>query len=184
MALIRFVTARDVFDAFATAQQDVNAEPNDMASLEYLQTLADRGELNKAVSFCAYLLPRREAVWWGCRCVKAMLPKLSAEEAALLKTAENWIQMPEEEQRVAALEHGMGSNPNWPSTWLALAAGWSGGNILLGIQATAQAPPQQTARAVRGAILCAVSRLAPQERDKGLRVCVEDGARIAREEVQ
>jgi len=184
MALIRFVTARDLFDAFPTAQQDVDAELNEMASLEYLRTLADRGELNKAVSFCAYLLPRREAVWWGCRCIKTILSKLSAEEAMLLKTAEDWIEVPEEERRVAALEKGMSSNPNWPSTWLALAAGWSGGNILLGIQATAQAPPQQTARAVRGAILGAVSRLAPQERDKGLRACVEDGLRIASEDIQ
>src|SRR5215468_3032216 len=100
MALIRFVTARDVFDAFPTAQQDVNSEPSDVASLEYLQQLADGGELNKAVSFCAYLLPRREAVWWGCQCVKTILPKLPAEEVALLEVAQDWVKLPEEDQRI------------------------------------------------------------------------------------
>ena len=181
MALIRFVTARDVFNAFPTAQQDVNAEPSDVASLEYLQQLADGGELNKAVSFCAYLLPRREAVWWGCQCVKTILPKLPAEEVALLEVAQDWVKLPEEDQRIAALEQGMRSNPNWPSTWLALAAGWSGGNILLGIQATAPAPPEQTARALRGAILCAVSRRAPMEREKALRGCIADAVRLITE---
>ena len=182
MALVRFVTARDVFDAFPTAQQDVNAEPSDAPSLQYLQSLADSGELNKAVSFCAYLLPRREAVWWGCRCVKALLPTLPNDEATLLRAAEDWAKVPEEDRRLAALEKGMRSNPNWPSTWLALAAGWSGGNILVGLQASALPPPQQTARAIRAALLGAVSRLAPMERNKGLRACVEDGMRIAKEE--
>ena len=179
MPLIRFATARDLYEAFPTAQGDVDAEPDDLPALQYLQSLAQVGALNKAVAFCAYLLPRREAVWWGCRCVKALAPQLTAEEAPLFKAAEDWVAVPEDDRRITALELAARSNPNWPSTWLAFAAGWSGGNILLGVQATAPAPPQQTARALRGAVLTAVSRLAPAERNKGLRTCVEDGIKIA-----
>jgi hypothetical protein len=144
-----------------------------------LRALVRDGRLKQAAAFCAYLLPRREAVWWGCRSFKAMTSKIPADEAHVLKAAEAWVGVPEEEQRIAALELGMRSNPNWPSTWLALAAGWSGGNILLGMQATAQAPPQQTARAVRAALLTAVAYLAPAARNSGLLACVEDGIRIA-----
>jgi len=179
MARIRFVTAQDLFEAFPTASLDVDAEPNDQPSLLYLQDLADGEEPKKAVAFCAYLLPRREAVWWGCRSVRKLMPSQSAAELQLMQAAEKWIEVPEEEQRLVALDLGMKSNPNWASTWLALAAGWSGGNILLGIQATALAPPQQTPRAVRAAILSAVARLAPAERENGLRSCVADGIQIA-----
>jgi hypothetical protein len=179
MALIRFATARDLFEAFPTAQQDVDAEPTDAAPLDYLQALADR-DGSKAVTFCAYLLPRREAVFWGCRSLRRLAPKLPPEEEGGLQAAEEWVAVPEEDRRVAALELGMRSNHHWPSTWLALAAGWSGGNMALGVQgAVAPPPPQQTARAVRAALLAAVARLAPAERAAGLSACVRDAMRIA-----
>jgi hypothetical protein len=179
MARIRFSTARDLFDSFPTVRQDVDAEPDDSHPLQYLRSLVAAGRLKQAAGFCAYLLPRREAVWWGCRSFKSLTPKMPSEEAPLLKAAEEWVGLPEEEQRIAALELGMRSNPNWPSTWLALAAGWSGGNVLLGMQATAQAPPQQTARAVRAALLTAVAYVAPPERTRSLMACIQDGIRIA-----
>jgi len=184
MSLIRFATVRDLFEAFPTAQQDVDAEPSDAAPLDYLKTLANGGELNKAVAFCAYLLPRREAVGWACWSVRRIAEKLVAEEEAGVRAAEYWVEVPEEDRRVAALELGMRSNPQWPSTWLALAAGWSGGNIAFGIQSAAVAPPppQQTARAVRGALAAAVARVAPGQRQARLRTCVEAGIAIAAEE--
>jgi hypothetical protein len=182
MPLIRFATARDVFDAFPTAHSDVDAEPSDVASLTYLRALADSGALNKAIAFCAYLLPRREAIWWGCRCLRNLAPSIPSPEEELLKAAEDWVEVPEEDRRIAALTLGMRSSHNWPSTWLALAAGWSGGNILLGINATAQAPPHQTAKAVRAAMAVAISRLAPAERAKGMRACVDVGIRLASDE--
>jgi len=184
MALIRFVTAQDLFAAFPTARQDVDAEPNDEPSLRFLQALADREEPNKAIAFCAYLLPRREAVWWGCRCIRALAKERPIPEEEALLAAENWTKAPEEDRRMAALELGMRGNPNWPSTWLALAAGWSGGNILLGVQATGAAPPEQTARAVRAAVLTAVSRLPPGERERGLQNCIQAGIRLAAEDKQ
>jgi hypothetical protein len=108
---------------------------------------------------------------------------LPDEEEAVAKAAEAWVAAPEEERRVTALELGTGSDYSWPSTWLALAAGWSGGNIALGLEgAMAPPPPQQTARAVRAALAAAVARLAPDERRDRLRTCVEAGIRIAADE--
>ena len=177
--MIRFAISRALFEAFPTALQDVGAEPTDAAPLEYLQSLADRGELDKAATFCAYMLPRREAVSWGCWCVRKLAEKLPPQEEASLRAAEDWVSVPEEACRIAALELGMRSNFGWPSTWLALAAGWSGGNILLGVQATATAPPEQTAKAVRAAVLTAKARLAPAQRNEGLRTCIDAAIRIA-----
>jgi len=181
MPLIRFASARDLYEAFPTAQSDVDAEPDDGAPIAYLRSLCTRGSPDKAVAFCAYLLPRREAVWWGCRCIRTITQAFSAEDAHLLQAAEDWVHVPEEDRRVSALELAHRSNPNWPSTWLAFAAGWSGGNILLGIEAKSPPPPQQTARAVRAAVISGVARLPPAQRHKALIDCVEDGARIAEE---
>lgn len=183
MPLIRFATARDLFDAFPTAQDDVDAAPSDAAALDYLRALADSGELKKAAAFCAYLLPRREAVGWGCWSVRRLADKLPAEEEPGVKIAEEWVAAPDEDHRAAALELGTRSDYEWPSTWLALAAGWSGGNIALGLEGVvAPPPPQQTARAVRAALAVAVARVTPGERQERLRTCVEAGIRIAAEE--
>jgi hypothetical protein len=181
MPVVRFATVRALFDAFPTAQTDVDAEPSDAAPLVYVQSLADRGELGKAASFCAYLLPRREAVRWGCWCVRRLADKLPPDEHAALRAADVWVEDPEEPSRMAALELGMSSDYGWPSTWLALAAGWSGGNVLLNMDARAMAPPEQTAKAVRAAVLTIASRLAPSERTRGLRTCVDAAIRIAAE---
>lgn len=183
MRLIRFPTTRDLYEAFATAQQDIEMEPSDAAPLDQLHSLGKAGEWDKAVSFCAYLLPRREAVWWGCRSTRRLVPKLAPAEEPGLQAAEEWVKTPEEDLRVAALELGMRSDFNCPTTWLALAAGWSGGNMALGAQASAPPPPQQTARAVRAAVLGAVARVAPGERTDSLRACVEDAMKIAAEEI-
>ena len=67
MAHLRFERVRDVIDAFPSVAFELDIEPSDEGSLDFLSSLAGGGELDKAVGFCAYLLPRREAVWWGCR---------------------------------------------------------------------------------------------------------------------
>jgi hypothetical protein len=140
--------------------------------------------LENALAFCAYLLPRREAVAWGCRCVRALLPELPASEQPGLAAAENWVRTPEDEQRVAALQYGLNAHHNSPTTWLALGAGWSGGNVLVDTDATAETLPQQTPRAVRAALLVTVSRLAPGSRQGGLRSCVDAAVRMATEQVR
>jgi hypothetical protein len=180
MPLIRFATVRDLFEAFPTAQADVEEKPSDAPPLDCLRSLADGGELPKAVAFCAYLLPRREAVGWGCWSVRRLAGKLPPEEEPGLKAAEAWVEFPDEDRRVAALELGTRSDFHLSSTWLALAAGWSGGNIALGFEgAVAPPPPQQTARSVNAALAAAVARVDPGERLARLRMCVEAGIRIA-----
>lgn len=181
---LRFTTARDLFDAFPPARRDVDAEPNDDPSLDYVRALAGAGQLENALAFCAYLLPRREAVAWGCRCVRVLLPKLSESDEACLKAAEDWVRDPENDVRLAALEIGLNADHNSPTAWLARAAGWSGGNVLLDFDATAAASPQQTAQAVRAALLVTISRLAPASREEGLRSCVDAAVRMASEEVR
>ena len=72
MATLRFATARDVAEAFPTLVEDMLAEPGEREPLAFLRELADGETPEDAVSFCAYVLPRRDAVWWACRSVRAL----------------------------------------------------------------------------------------------------------------
>ncbi len=175
---LRFTTARDLLEAFPTAPDDVGVEPTDEPSLQFLQSLIERGMLDKAVAFCAYLLPRREAVWWGCQCMRTLIPHRSSKEDAPLQAAEAWVKEPEEQRRQAALALGLQGDRRSPPTWVALAAGWSGGSMVASEHGSVAAPPHMTPRAIRAGVLMAASRTASR-RSELLKACLDAGVRLA-----
>lgn len=177
MPRLRFETARDLFEAFPSAVDELGVEPADEPSLPFLKSLAD-SNVDQAVGFCAYLLPRREAVWWGCQSIRALPAPRTHEEEQALAAAEQWVREPEEELRIAALNVGRESDYKRPATWLALAAGWAGPTIPFEDK-VGQVPPEQTARAVRAGVLIAASRIDLTKRTELLRKCVDEGIRLA-----
>src|SRR5437763_824987 len=130
MPSLRFATVRDLFDAFPTAQDDVGIDPTDQQSLEFVRAQVKAAAWDAALSYCAYLLPRREAVWWGCQSLRKFSPYNAPKDAAALDVAEAWVQEPDEERRRAALNYGNEGDKRSPMVWMSLAAGWSGGNVV------------------------------------------------------
>ena len=114
--------------------------------------------------------------------VRAIIPSRTPDEEAAIRIAEDWVREPEEERRVAALDLGMRHSNRLPATWLALAAGWSGGSMNPGSRARLRCSRHQTARAVRAALLIAGCRVGMEEKAGVFRRCVEDGARLAGDE--
>jgi hypothetical protein len=182
MGRLRFETARDLFDAFPIAEPVLNLEPTDDPSLDFLVSLTSGGSFDQAVGFCSFLLPRREAVWWGCRSVRKLIPKHTLDEREGLKVAEEWLEEPDEERRKIALELGQRYSTKLATTHLALAAGWSGRTFSIGAGDPIPIQPHQTALAVRSAILVAACRVRPAEKPDLMRLCLEDGAKIASDE--
>ncbi|MDR7040139.1 MULTISPECIES: DUF6931 family protein [Methylobacterium] len=177
MTRLRFSTAQEVFDALPTLRDDMEAAPTSEPPHTYLRALGTSETPEDGVAFCAYVLGRREAVWWACQCVRLLIPGPETSDAAL-QAAEAWVHEPEEERRLAALTLGAEADRRLPTTWLALAAGWSGGNIARPGQAAVLAAPHYTAKAVRVAILSALARVTARERADRLRRCLEGGLRL------
>jgi hypothetical protein len=177
MPRLRFETARDLFEAFPSARELLLLELSDRPSLGFLQSLAEES-VDKAVGFCAYLLPRREAVLWACESVKRLRTPATAAEQRALAAAEQWVRDPEERIRIAALQIGRAGNHEQAATWLALAAGWAGGSMPFQDKSVAIAP-DQTAKAARAAILIAGAHCDPKDRTELLQQCVRKGADLA-----
>jgi hypothetical protein len=177
MSGVRFITARDLFDAFSPARGDISTPPDDTSSLEFLQHLIDAGELQDAVGFLAYLLPRREAVWWACLSVRSFADQGLAEDAAL-RAAEAWVKTPEEERRQVAMDIGMQADRSRPTTWCALAAAWSGGSLTSPEQAPVPCPPYLTAQAARAAVLIGATDLPTSQRPGRLVSSLRVGIRL------
>src|SRR5579872_1468234 len=182
---IRFSTARHVFEAFPDLTQVVPAPKDERAPIDYARDLLGSPNRAQAITFLSYLLPRREAVWWAHQCVAAILgPK--AEQDAALQAAENWVRAPEEENRQAALSVGTASDQRQATTWLALAAAWSGGSMCppdappmpAAPPAASAAPPWACAKAVNAAIVLSMIG-EPNIINDRLKACAEAGIRFA-----
>jgi hypothetical protein len=181
MSLVRFATAQALFETFPELSKKISARPSEQFPLKFLQTLMAAGKIEDAVTFCAYLLPRREAVWWACRCARTPLGKIAEERATALLAAEAWVKEPDDERRQAALELGTSGDCDDPLTWVALAAGWSGGFLVSGPQRSIPMPQYMTARAARTAILISALSVNRDQRPAYLQACVADGTRLAEE---
>ena len=182
MSQVRFSTVQDLFDAFPTAVKDVGKAEVGMRSLDFLRSLIERRDWPHAISFCAYLLPKRVAVAWGCRWVRRMVEQFDADEERAIDYAEAWVEEPGEAARGKALAIGNINDHNSAATWLALAAGWSGGSVYPPEFEPAEAKPEKTARAVRVALFVGLSRLTRDAKDRIMTTCLEDGIHLARGE--
>jgi hypothetical protein len=134
-ALAPALTARQFFDALVAADL-----PDD------------------AVRFLAAALPKREAVWWGCVCVRSA-PALVADPVHLkaLVAAEQWVKDPTEANRRAAEAAAEAAGPDNPPGCLASAAFWSGGSLTPAGQPPVPPRDDLTGQAVAGAVLLAAA---------------------------
>ena len=178
MSFVRFATARALFEAFPEVSQTIAVAPTEQTPLDFVKSLVSAGKLPEAVAFCAYLLPRREAVWWACTSARLLAEDLALARPDGLKAAESWVYEPDDLRRLHALRIGDQGDRNDPATWLALAAGWSGGSQISGAQ-PAPIPPYMTARASRAAILLSAARTGSGERALRLRSCIAEAINLA-----
>ena len=175
----RFPDARDVFEAFPIACEDIETQPNDQSSLVFLRELVKGPKPEDAVPFCAYLLPRREAVWWASQCVRMLLADLTERDNAALRAAEEWVREPEELNRQRAHQIGTMANQRAASTWVALAAGWSGGLTIVGEYTKPLVPSHMTARAAFTAVRLALG--GKPDRTAHISQCAELAIKFAQE---
>jgi hypothetical protein len=174
---IRFGTARNVFEAFADLRHVAPPPRDGVGAIDYARKLLASPRPVHALVFLAYLLPRREAVWWAQQCVLAILGD-GADDAAF-RAAAAWVRAPEEETRRAALTFGNVGEQDAATTWLALAAGWSGGSICAPDQASMAAPPSACAKAANAAIVLATCADGALAVAPWIKACAEAGIRFA-----
>lgn len=164
MSRLRFTTAGDLLDAFPTAAVDIGiVDPRESPSADFLRQLVGRREFRAALSFCAYLLARREAVWWGCQSVREA-GELLPGERPLVEAAEAWVRSPDEEHRLGALDLAGKSDTNLAGCWICFGAGWAGGTIKVDAEHSVPVAPQSTAQAVRAGVILAAARLVDADR--------------------
>jgi hypothetical protein len=87
MPFVRFATARALFESYPEVETKIGVAPTDHPPIDFAKGLLSNGKLADAMTFCAYLLPRREAVWWACTSVRTLHPEILREDADGLRAA-------------------------------------------------------------------------------------------------
>ena len=96
-----------------------------------------------AVRFLAHALPKREAVWWACRCLRAIEGSgFPLHDKRAVGAAEQWTVEPSEDHRRTAGTAADATKHETAAGWAAAAAFWSGGSIAA--PGEAEVPPKET----------------------------------------
>jgi len=143
---------------------------------QFLELLIGKQLFLDAIRFLAFFLPKREAVGWGCLCVRH---SLGAEEASKISetqvAAERWVASPDEGNRQAAKAAVDREGTDSPSGLLALAAYFSGGSIVPANLERIPPPDHITPQLVAGAVMISAVKNQPEKAAEKHRVFLQKG---------
>jgi hypothetical protein len=143
---------------------------------QFLELLIGKELFLDAIRFLAFVLPKREAVGWGCLCVRH---SLGTEDAAKISesqvAAERWVSNPDEANRRAAKAAADKGGSESPSDFLALAAFSSGGSVVPANLAPVAPPDHATSQFVTGAVMISAVKNQPEKAPDKYRVFLQKG---------
>ena len=168
---------------------DLSPEVQELAnraesSDELIASLADQEQFLDALRLRAYLLPKRQAVWWGCVCVRDELgPELDAGQIAALDAAGAWVRDPDEPNRRAAEAKADAVRFQGPGGMLALSAFWSEGSIAAPNVPSVAADERLTCQGVAAALITAAYHEDATKANDRLNVFLKKGKQVSDGEI-
>jgi hypothetical protein len=166
MTRLRFSSAEQVIETYPILSEDLTLPTNGDEPFTYIDRLLKSQQQHEVLAFCAFLLPRKEAVQWLCKAIRATSKELVDKDEKLLNQAEDWARTPNETARQKALQSGMGDTKESAAAWAALAAGWSGGSITNDVEHPLPPPAHLTGLAVKLGLRVLLAHL-PQSQQAG-----------------
>src|SRR4051812_34655329 len=104
----------------------------DMKPRPFLDTLIEKNMHEDAVMLMAHAMPKREAIWWACQCVRlAAGDKLTPPASDLINESEPWVAKPTDEQRRQAFDKAERAGFDPPAGLLGMAVFFSSGSLSL-----------------------------------------------------
>jgi len=135
-----------------------------------------------AARLLAYSLPKRDAVWWACLCIRHVASAdIPPADLAALEAAERWVIEPHEVHRRAAMQAAEGLAFQTAASWAAVAAFWSNGSMAPPDASPVMPGEYLTAQAVSGAVMLAAARYAPGVSTDLYRALIVTGMVVAAE---
>jgi hypothetical protein len=171
-------TKEDLYQRIAFSDEAQVAIDRQQPVADNIRTLNAAACFHDAVLLLAHALPKREAAWWACQCARSTLPKEAPpRERAAIDLAESWAMKPDNDKRLKALAEGDAIGSYAAAGMVALAAGWSAGNISADQTIDVPPPPHLSAVAVAAAVTLAAAA-DPDQMDAHYQRFIEEGLKI------
>ncbi len=162
---LRTAVVPDLYALIPDLIEDIQLKPrpSEPAAL-FLARLRSSTTPEEGVTFAAYALQPRIAVWWAQECLSTLRDYLTPLDLEILDHIRAWARDPSEEMRNAVLDHALDAPSKTPGVWLGLATGASentraDNNRLHGVT---------TPRAVNAGVLSGLARGGLQNRSVNL----------------
>jgi hypothetical protein len=145
-----------------------------------IDELAKQGKVQDALRLRAHLLPKRQAVWWGCLCVRQDVESpFPATQLAALEAAEDWVREPDEDHRRVAEKRSEEAKYSGVGATLALSAFWSEGSIAPEGNEDVVADERLTSQGVAAALISAAYHGDPSKATKRTEAFLAKGKDMA-----
>jgi hypothetical protein len=137
-----------------------------------------------AIRFLAHTLPKREAVWWGCLCLRMVAgPNLGPKQTQAFQSAVRWVLDPNQANCQAAEAAGRAAGFATPAGCLAMSVFWTGKSLTPPNQPAVPPDPLLTANTLTGVILMAATEGEPGNTPKNQRQFLSMGISVANREL-
>jgi Family of unknown function (DUF6931) len=178
LAKVEAKTAAEICGAVTLPPPALKLLDPQVSPADFLARLCEADMARDALGFLAHALPRREAVWWACQCIReAGLESDEAASAALLAAA-RWAADPSEENRRAANDAAERADST-PQGFVALAAFFTGGSVAPPGSPEIQPTRELAPRILTGALLMTAVAREPEKASQKFQRFVEIGIQTA-----
>lgn len=150
-------SALEIYEKYSLDKEISSAPIEGESPATYAIRLSRSCDQNECLTFLAYALPKRCAVWWLTQSIRASESFKSDSDARMLELAENWVRKPTDEARRQAMQLAEALEMASPAAWAGVSAFWSHGSMGPPDAPTVPPPDDLTGKAViGGAILASV----------------------------
>ncbi len=149
-------TAAEVCRAFALGDDAKKLLRDGLSPRAFLDDLLAHKFYPDAVRFLAHALPKREAVWWACLCVRlAQGAGTDPKAVAALQATERWASDPTDANRRGAYAAAEAADVGTPAGCVGVAAFFSAGSVAPPTAPEVKPAEHATAKAVAGGVMLA-----------------------------
>ncbi len=124
-------TAAEILEHYEASAEACELLTDGMPPAEFLDRLREQELHEDAITFLAYALGKREALWWGLRCVREGLGEEEPAETiqGAVDAVQAWVDEPGEDARYAAFHAAEAATYESPAGCLALAVFFNEGSM-------------------------------------------------------
>jgi hypothetical protein len=157
MAAVRYESLVDLYAAIPQLAELTQARPRpDDDALSFLTRLRSSTTPEEAVTFTAFAVQPKLAIWWAHECLRLLPDALSSLDREMMEKVARWIGHGETADRHLIMRDALWAPTRSPGVMLGLAVGWSGGSIAP--NDPAPVPLHRSPRAINTAVLSLLAK--------------------------